>query len=92
MLFVESGLIETTYMGDAMKKNQILLTFDDGEVTEYIKTVCRRKGVTLERYILENFEWDIMPICFYIKPEEVEQACEDCEYNEVCPDRFMGEL
>ena len=78
--------------GDAMKKNQILLTFDDEETTEYIKTVCRRKGVTLERYILENFEWDTMPECFYVKPEEVEQACKECEYNYVCPDKFVSKL
>lgn len=77
-------------MGDYMKKNQILLTFDDEETTEYIKTVCRRKGVALERYILENFEWDTLPECFYMKPEEVEQSCGECEYNDVCPDKFMG--
>jgi len=75
-------------MGDAMKKNQILLTFDSEETTDYIKMVCRRKGVTLDRYILENFEWDDMPECFYVKPEEVEQACRECEYNNVCLDRM----
>jgi len=67
----------------------IFLTFKDAETADYVKTVCRRKGITLESYILDNFEWDDKPLCFYLEKSEkiTHLTCEDCDYIDRCPDR-----
>ena len=51
----------------------------------FIMLVCRRKGMDLGDYILDNFDYDDMPDCIVdsIPPGAV---CKTCDYNESCPD------
>jgi len=69
-----------------VKPNQHLLAFADKDTADYVKLVCRRKGTSLESYIVDNFDWDEMPECI----ENLEydwEACSDCDYSDRCPDR-----
>jgi len=74
--------------------NQIVLTFEEKKTVDYIKKVCRRKGITLEDYIIDNFEWDDMPACFWeevkVNGKITKETCEDCEFIENCPDAVKG--
>jgi hypothetical protein len=67
-----------------MIPTQLLLTFADKETADYVKTVCRRKGTSLESYILGNMEWDTMPEC--IESEYDWKTCHSCDYSNRCPD------
>jgi hypothetical protein len=68
-----------------MKPTQILLTFADAQTAEYVKLMCRRKGTSLESYIVDNFEWDDEPECF--GDEMIDYAmCSHCDYKKKCPD------
>lgn len=71
----------------------ILLTFEDKETAGFVRSVCRRKGIGLEGYILDNFEWDDMPECLHYSftGKITHETCEDCEFNETCPDVVVGE-
>ena len=55
----------------------------------YVEKVCRRKGITLKDYILDNFEWDDMPECIRggNRPGKI---CEDCDFNDRCADSKYG--
>jgi len=68
-----------------MKPTQILLTFADKETADYVKMVCRRKGISIPDYIVENFDWDSMPDCIEDSAYD-SHTCYECEYNERCPD------
>ncbi len=72
-------------------ENQIVLTFEDKETVDYIKTVCRRKGITLEGYILDNFEWDDQLPCLSDLNENepiTNLTCAGCDQliSGKCPD------
>jgi len=68
----------------------IILKFKDKETADYVRLICKRKGITLEDYIIDNFEWDDEPYCFYYgqgAPLEVNSdVCDGCEYLDTCPD------
>ena len=64
--------------------NQIILTFGDEETVDYVKKICRRKGIVLEEYILDNFEWDSPLQC--MNDEDVKVDCSGCDYIDRCPD------
>ncbi len=61
----------------------IILTFADEETANYINTICKRKGTTLEDYIIDNFEWDDQLECLDGATKEM---CEYCDYADKCPD------
>ena len=65
-----------------MNPEQILLTFADKETADYVRLICRRKGIALEAYIVDNFEWDDKPDCI----SDCNYRCILCEYNDKCPD------
>jgi hypothetical protein len=68
-------------------ENQILVTFRNKEIVNYILLVSRRKGYDLGDYIEGNFEWDDMLPCIdKINPED----CQFCDFREQCPDRVGG--
>jgi hypothetical protein len=67
-----------------MIPTQHLLTFADKETADYVKLVCRRKGTSLESYIVGNMEWDSMPEC--IEAEYDWKTCDGCDYSDRCPD------
>jgi hypothetical protein len=70
-------------------ENTILLSFADKGTADYVRRVCTRKGITLESYILENFEWDDQLQCLsdFNEGEKITAAiCLECEYIETCPD------
>ena len=70
-----------------MKPNQLLLTFADSETTDYVKLVCRRKGTSLESYIIDNFEWDDKLYCMSFPHLSITwRTCDGCEYSDRCPD------
>lgn len=54
----------------------------------YVKKVCRRKGMSLHDYIIDNFEWDDMPECI-TESKRPGRICHTCDYNSVCPDSKM---
>lgn len=58
----------------------------DGETESYVQLVCSRKGVTLENYILENFEWDDQLECLEPGASPDHEICESCDFNDRCPD------
>ena len=62
----------------------IVLTFADKETVDYIQLVCRRKGTTLEDYIIDNFEWDEHLPC--IKYKITKGMCESCNFSSKCLD------
>ena len=67
----------------------IALDFKNRETADYVRLVCRRKGVDLVQYVLDNFEWDGMPYCLSaFNPGEkiTPDTCEGCEFGETCPD------
>jgi hypothetical protein len=71
----------------APQENQILVTFKDKAIVDYILLVSRRKGYDLGDYIEGNFEWDDMLPCIdKIDPED----CQFCDFRKSCPDR-VGE-
>lgn len=71
-------------------KLEIVLKFDNEEDVKYINLVCRRKGIDLLQYILDNFEWDDLPAC--IRPEVIPRKditcdyCDGCDFRDGCPD------
>jgi hypothetical protein len=73
-------------------ENQIVLSFEDKDTARYVRTICRRKGISLEAYILDNFEWDDPLPCVYpamLKPKEITaDICEGCDQaiGGKCPD------
>ncbi|MDD2246408.1 MAG: hypothetical protein PHC39_04935 [Proteiniphilum sp.] len=72
-----------------LKDTQILLTFPDKETADYAKLISRRKCVSLESYIIDNYEWDSPLECMqeFNNGKKVKWTmCRDCEYNECCPD------
>lgn len=70
-----------------INEKTILLTFPDKEITEYVRLVCRRKGIDLAAYIVDNFEWDDKPDCILNPNEKItSETCLGCEYSESCPD------
>ena len=73
-----------------MNNKQIVLTFTDKETADYVRLVCRRKSITLENYIIGNFEWDRDPYCFNYgqgAPLKVNsEVCEGCDFMDKCPD------
>ena len=62
----------------------IILTFADKEIVDYIKLVCKRKGTTLEGYIIDNFEWDEQLPC--LEEQITKDTCEGCDFFDRCPD------
>jgi hypothetical protein len=76
-----------------MTPTQLLLTFADEETADYVKLVCRRKGISLESYIVDNLEWDNKPDCLYpdVLTKIPKGVCHECEFNETCPDAFKKE-
>jgi len=76
-------------MGD----NQIVLTFADKETADYVRIVCKRKGTTLEQYIIGNFEWDDQLFCLSDLNEGQKitvEICEGCDFIEKCPDAVVS--
>jgi hypothetical protein len=69
----------------SLLSNQILLTFNDGETAEYVRVVSRRKAVSLEDYIIDNFEWDDTLACMGVK-KITNQTCKGCDQSSHCPD------
>jgi hypothetical protein len=67
--------------------NTIVLTFADDDTADYVRNICRRKGITLEDYILDNFEWDDQPECIFEKISA--DCCDGCQYNDSCPDKVV---
>jgi len=49
-------------------KTPLLLVFDTAKTAQYVELMCRRKGTTPERYIVENMEWDDKPDCLMVLP------------------------
>ena len=70
-----------------MKTTQFLLTFADKETADYVKLVCRRKGTSLESYIVDNLEWDDTPACMVTEEYYTWKDCKVCDYSDRCPDR-----
>ncbi|MDD3961305.1 MAG: hypothetical protein PHT77_05535 [Bacteroidales bacterium] len=69
--------------------SSILITFKDVETADYVRLILRRKGICLEGYILDNFEWDdpINCVSDLNEGEKITAAtCVDCDYTERCPD------
>ena len=62
----------------------VVLTFADKETADYVKLVCKRKGTTLEDYIIDNFEWDEQLPCLEEQP--IKDMCEECDFSSCCPD------
>jgi hypothetical protein len=73
-----------------MTENTIRLIFADKETVDYIRLVCTRKGITLESYIIDNFEWDDKLPCL-VEDQINEEICDGCQYIEVCPDGVFDE-
>ena len=69
-----------------ISENQILLTFANKDIADYVRLVCRRKGTDLESYIVDNFEWDGMPNCIFDNEKPSKEVCEDCDNADRCPD------
>jgi len=66
---------------------KIILLFEDKETVDYIKSVCRRKGIGLEDYILDNFEWDDQPECLQSEISKIIiETCKYCDFSDRCPD------
>ena len=65
----------------------IQLLFDK-ETEQYVRLMCTRKGITLEGYIIDNFEWDDKPECLSdgVLLKIPKRMCRDCEYSDRCPD------
>ena len=65
----------------------VILSFNE-ETEKYVRLLCTRKGILLEDYILDNFEWDDKPDC--ISPEILIKVpkgmCYECQWNDRCPD------
>lgn len=68
-----------------MTENTIRLVFADKETADYVRLVCTRKGITLEDYIIDNFEWDDKLSCL-VEDQINEEVCDGCQYSDVCPD------
>lgn len=69
-----------------LKSNQILLTFKDKDTADYVRLVCRRKGISLDEYILGNFEWDDTLYCLIEGGNITADTCDGCDYADRCPD------
>jgi len=71
-----------------MNENTITLTFANKETADYIRLVCTRKGIMLEGYIIDNFEWDDPLNCMrYDHIRKItSDTCIDCDYLDKCPD------
>ena len=78
-------------------KTPLLLVFDTAKTAQYVELMCRRKGTTPERYIVENMEWDDKPDCLMgwdDKPDcmcsnrRSHRICYDCQWVSVCPDKL----
>lgn len=70
-----------------MSASSITLHFADEATANYVRLVCTRKSITLEDYVLDNFEWDDQPYCFSDEVTEItSEVCDGCEYLESCPD------
>ena len=70
-----------------MNENTIILTFPDADTANYVRLVCSRKSITLEDYIIDNFEWDDkLPCRTYYVPFPTVETCEGCDYSDKCPD------
>ena len=78
-----AGDIESVNL-QLLGENIITLKFADADTANYVRNICRRKGVTLENYILGNFEWDDQPECVF--EEITAEVCDGCQYNDGCPD------
>jgi hypothetical protein len=81
--------IQKNTNGKQCLPNQILLTFDDEGSANYVRLLCRRTGIALETYILDNFEWDDQPECFsdFGDGEAItKEICNGCSYSDICPD------
>jgi len=76
----------------ALKPNQIVLAFEDEMQADYVKLMCRRKGTSLESYIVDNFEWDYMPDCLHPEGSEniTSKVCKGCDWIDTCPDAKRG--
>ena len=77
--------------GSHPSENQIILTFPDKKTADYVRLVCRRRGMALEAYIIDNFEWDETLPCLVDSDEEHEpskEICEGCDQaiSGHCPD------
>lgn len=82
-------MIDTSQNHDSSAKNQIVLTFSDEETAEYIRLVCRRKGIDLAGYVNDNLEWDDQIYClsaFNPSDKLTADICEGCQYIDTCPD------
>ena len=67
-------------------KTPLLLVFDTAKTAQYVELMCRRKGTTPERYIVENMEWDDKPDCM-CSNRRSHRICYDCQWVSVCPDK-----
>lgn len=68
-------------------KHTIVLEFADKETVDFINLICKRKGITLEGYIVDNLEWDDKPACFDPEVSRItHKVCEECDYFDRCPD------
>jgi hypothetical protein len=66
---------------------QIVLAFADKQTADYVRRTVRRKGTTLEGYIVDNFEWDTQLDCITYEQKQITKGmCKDCEYSDKCPD------
>jgi len=61
----------------------IVLTFADKETADCVKLVCKRKGTTIEDYIIDNFEWDEQLPCL---ENVTKDMCDECDFSTRCPD------
>jgi hypothetical protein len=72
-----------------LEDRQIVLTFADKETIDYVKLVCRRKGTSLESYIVGNLEWDDKLECISFSGKGLMinwRMCNRCDYSDRCPD------
>lgn len=85
-IIIEEDILENV----EKSTNQIVLTFEEKETVEYILLVCRRKGINLPQYIIDNFEWDDKPACFWeedkVNGKITKETCDGCEFIKECPD------
>ena len=90
----ELGVIRSRKDQEIVNDAEILLEFDCKEIVDGIKLTCRRKGIDLEQYIIDNFEWDqslhCMNDCGYSK-KITPKICEGCDYIDGCPDKKVKE-
>ena len=77
----------------SVARNQVLLTFESDDDADFVKLVCRRKGTTIESYIVDNMEWDDKLDCLYfehVRSKPKKKMCRGCEYSDTCPDSKVG--